>query len=222
MYNSSNRPIVLALNSGFIGSVGRVAARGCAVTRRVKPERPVSRVRQTAPSPRGAAFAIGPVAVSAGLQVSTPSSADTAACPDPQPAHSSPFECCSVSGPCNWPPPFSPAPVSPCTSRTRHGLTMRHFSHWSRRTITIGPFPPCGPPGMPDRRGRKRGGVEAVRWGSVSTHRPHVIVQSCTWYCPTMRHFPGWARRTPHPPARLCPSSVPDGLAWPSAQTRGK
>jgi hypothetical protein len=24
---------------------------------------------------------------------------------------------------------FSPAPVSPCASRTRHGLTTRHFSH---------------------------------------------------------------------------------------------
>jgi len=40
---------------------------------------------------------------------------------------------------------FSPAPVSPCASRTRHGLTTRHFSHWPRRTrtVTIGPFPPC-------------------------------------------------------------------------------
>jgi hypothetical protein len=89
---------------------------------------------------------------------------------------------------------FSPAPVSPCASRTRHG--------WPRRTriITIGPFPPCGATGdVGSARGRKRGGIEAVRWGSLSTHRPPVIVQSCTWYCLTMRHFPGWPRRTLHP-----------------------
>jgi hypothetical protein len=120
---------------------------------------------------------------------------------------------------------FSPALVSPCASRTWHGLTTRHFSHWPRRTrtITIGPFPPCGATGdVGSARGRKRGGIEAVRWGSVSAHRPPVIVQSCTWYCLTMRHFPGWPRRTPHSPASLCPSNVPDDLAWPSAQTRGK
>jgi hypothetical protein len=120
---------------------------------------------------------------------------------------------------------FSPAPVSPCASRTRHGLTTRHFSHWPRRTrtITIGPFPPCGATGdVGSARGRKRGGIEAMRWGSVSAHRPPVIVQSCTWYCLTMRHFPDWPRRTPHRPACLCPSSVPDDVAWPSAQTRGK
>jgi hypothetical protein len=61
---------------------------------------------------------------------------------------------------------FSPALVSPCASRTRHGLTTRHFSHWPRRTrtITIGPFPPCGATGdVGLARGRKRGGIEAVR-----------------------------------------------------------
>ena len=91
------------------------------------------------------AFAIGPVALSAGLQVSTPSlSADTSACPDSRPAHRSPFKCYrGFSVPCKWPLPlfplaygnafrlslFSPAPVSPCASRTRHGLRMRHCSH---------------------------------------------------------------------------------------------
>jgi hypothetical protein len=74
---------------------------------------------------------------------------------------------------------FSPAPVSPCASRTRHGLTTRHFSHWPRRTriITIGLFPPWGATGdVGSARGRKRGGIEVVMWGSVSAHRSPVIV----------------------------------------------
>jgi len=101
---------------------------------------------------------------------------------------------------------FSPAPVSPCASRTRHGLTAwpddAAFSHWPRRTriITIGPFPPCGATGaVGSARGRKRGGIEAVRWGSVSVHRSPVIVQSCTWYCLTTRHFPDWPRGISYP-----------------------
>jgi hypothetical protein len=43
------------------------------VTRRANPERCASRAKQTAPLPRRAAFAIGLVALSAGLQVLTPS-----------------------------------------------------------------------------------------------------------------------------------------------------
>src|SRR5256714_12815676 len=50
---SPNRSIALAISGGSVGSVGRVA--------------------QTAPLPGRAAFAIGLVALSAGLQVSTPS-----------------------------------------------------------------------------------------------------------------------------------------------------
>jgi len=38
----------------------------------------------------------------------------------------------------------------------------------------------------------------------------------------TTRHFPHWPRRTPHLLTGLCPSGVPDDLAWRSAQTRGK
>ena len=208
------------------------------VTRRANPERCASRTKQTAPLPGRAAFAIGLVALSAGLQVSTPSLSQ-ASLPvriphmallsnAPQRSGAPAITPLSFSLACGCAFPsslFSPAPVSPCASRTRHGLTTRHFSHWPHRTriITIGPFPPCGATGdVGSTRGRKRGGIKAVRWGSVSAHRPPVIVQSCTWYCLTMRHFPGWPRRTPHPLACLCPSSVPDDLAWPSAQTRGK
>ena len=210
------------------------------VTRRANPERCASRAKQTAPLPGRAAFAIGLVALPAGLQVSTPSLSQISlpvGIPSPHMALLSnapqrsgvpaigPLSFSLACG-CALPSSlFSPAPVSPCASRTRYSLTTRYCSHWLRRTrtITIGPFLPRGATGdVGSARGRKRGGIEAVRWRSVSAHRPPVIVQSCTWYCLTMQHFRGWPRRTSHPPACLCPSSVPDDLAWPSAQTRGK
>ena len=58
---SPNRSIALAISGGSV------------VTRRANPERCASRAKQTAPLPGRAAFAIRLVALSAGLQVSTPS-----------------------------------------------------------------------------------------------------------------------------------------------------
>jgi hypothetical protein len=117
-------------------SVGRVAAAAVPSKSTAASDRHASRVRQTAQLPRRAAFAIGPVALSAGLQVSTPSCPQAqrhVRIPAPQTALLS--NAVVVSGPCNWPPPLFP----PCLWLCVPGVTFficssepLHLAHAAR------------------------------------------------------------------------------------------
>jgi len=184
-----------------------------------------------------AAFTIGPVALPAGLQVSTPSlSTSTAAAPDHLLSRSR-RRCRRLRPPqlgvahplflsCLWlrtlVVTFSLAPVNPCASRTRHDLTTRHFSHWPRRTITIGPFPPCGATGdARSARGRKRDGIEAVKGKhrvDASTTRHRAIMHVVR---PDDAQFSSLAPSRIPPPNLPVPIRRSRHLAWRSAQTEG-